>query len=193
MSAVGGLAGTPLHACADNPAFRVAFGGLPIFTGVMGRTELSKKLRFQGWVACVAGALSGALGRLVGNQDGIRSAAMLGFDVPMHAFVEMATAVGPIVDGAWLPVYAATQREAIAGLWPFLLAATAGAIVGTVVGEQLLKRIPQMVYHRLGAALVLALSVFMPLRIGHQAWPGRKFAMTSCEKCFQPTPPPPSP
>src|SRR5215471_2644052 len=105
MSATGGLASALLHACADNPAFTVAFGGLPIFTGVMGRTGLSEKLRFRGWVAWVAGALSGALGRLVGNQGGIRSAAMLGFDVPKESFVATATAIGLCVDVARVPVY----------------------------------------------------------------------------------------
>jgi uncharacterized protein len=103
---------------------------------------------------------------LVGNQGGIRSAAMLGFDVPKHAFVATATAVGLIVDGARLTVYLITQGEEIAGLWPFLLAATAGAIVGTVLGQRLLKRIPEPVYRRLVAGLVLALGVFMLFRIG---------------------------
>jgi hypothetical protein len=50
------------------------------------------------------GAVSGVLGSLVGNQGGIRSLAMLGFDVPRRAFVATATAVGLIVDGARLPV-----------------------------------------------------------------------------------------
>ena len=144
----------------------MVFGGLLIFTGVMGLTGLSERLRFRGWVAWVAGAVSGSLGGLVGNQGGIRSAAMLGFDVPRHAFVATATAVGLIVDGARLPVYLATQGQEIAGLWPFLLAATAGAVVGTVVGERLLRRIPEPVYRRLVAGLVLALGVFMLFRIG---------------------------
>jgi uncharacterized membrane protein YfcA len=116
-----------------------------------------------GWVA---GAVSGFLGGLVGNQGGIRSAAMLGFDVPRHAFVATATAVGVIVDAARVPVYLATQGQEIAGLWPFLLAATAGAVVGTLAGERLLRRIPEPVYRRLVAGLVLALGLFMLFRIG---------------------------
>jgi uncharacterized protein len=167
MSAAGGLAGALLHAYADNPALTIIFGGLLIFTGVMGLTGLSERLRFRGWVAWVAGAVSGLLGGLVGNQGGIRSAAMLGFDVPKHAFVATATAVGVIVDCARVPVYLVTQGQEVAALWPFLLTATAGAVLGTLVGERLLRRIPEPVYRRLVAALVLALGVFMLFRIGH--------------------------
>ena len=93
MSAAGGLTGALLHAYADSPALTIVFGVLLIFTGVMGLTGLYERLRFKGWVAWVAGAVSGMLGGMVGNQGGIRSAAMLGFDVPRHAFVATATAV----------------------------------------------------------------------------------------------------
>ena len=62
MSAAGGLAGALLHASADSPVLTLIFGGLLIFTGAMGLTGLSDRLRFRGWVACVAGAVSGLLG-----------------------------------------------------------------------------------------------------------------------------------
>jgi len=166
MSAAGGLTGALLQSYADSPALAAVFGGLLVFTGVTGLTGLSERLRFRGRVGWVAGAVSGFLGGLVGNQGGIRSAAMLGFDVPRHAFVATATAVGLIVDGARLPVYLATQGGEVAALWPFLVAATAGAVAGTVAGERLLRRIPEPVYRRLVAGLVLALGVFMLLRIG---------------------------
>ena len=65
-----------------------------------------------------------------------------------------------------MPVYLATQGEEIARLWPFLAAATAGAVVGTLAGERLLRRIPEPVYRRLVAGLVLALGVFMLVRLG---------------------------
>ena len=166
MSAAGGLAGALLHAYADNPALTIVFGCLLTFTGVMSLTGLSEELRFRGWVAWVAGGVSGALGGLVGNQGGIRSAAMLGFDVPKHAFVATATAVGVIVDGARVPVYLVIQGEEVAGLSPFLVTATVGTLIGTVAGEPVLRRLPEALYRRLVAGVVLALGVFMLFRVG---------------------------
>jgi uncharacterized protein len=166
MSAAGGLAGALLNAYANNPVLTIVFGGLLILTGVLGLSGLSDRLRFRGWVGWVAGAVSGVLGGLVGNQGGIRSAAMLGFDVPRQAFVATATAVGLIVDGARMPVYLVTQGAEIANLWPALLTATAGAVLGTVIGERILKRVPEPVYRWVVSALVLALGVFMLFRIG---------------------------
>lgn len=164
MSAAGGLVGALLHSYAESRALTIVFGTLLVFTGVMGLTGLTDRLRFRGWVAWVAGGISGVLGGLVGNQGGIRSAAMLGFDVPRHAFVATATAVGVIVDGARLPVYLATQWGEVIGLWPALLAATLGAILGTVLGERVLRRVPEPVYRRVVSGLVLALGLFMLLR-----------------------------
>lgn len=165
MSAGGGLTGALASIFAESPMLTLVFSGLLIFTGAMGLTGLSQRLQFRGWAAWVAGFVSGALGGLVGNQGGIRSAAMLGFGVQRHAFVATATAVGLIVDGARMPVYLATQASEMVKMWPILVSATVGAMIGTVAGERVLRRIPEPIYRRLVSALVLGLGLFMLLRI----------------------------
>ena len=45
------------------------------------------------------------LGGLVGNQGGLRSAALLGFRLDRDTFVATATAIGLFVDGARMPIY----------------------------------------------------------------------------------------
>jgi uncharacterized membrane protein YfcA len=165
MSAAGGLLGAILQIYANSPTLTAVFGALLIVTGVMGLTGLSERVQFRGWVGWIAGVVSGILGGLVGNQGGIRSAAMLGFDVPRQAFVATATAVGLIVDGARMPVYLMTQGDEIVGLWPVLVAATVGALIGTVCGARILKRIPEPIYRRLISMMVLALGVYMLLRV----------------------------
>ncbi len=168
MSAAGGLAGALLQSYAETPVLTVIFGLLLTSTGLMQLTGISQRLRFHGPMAWAAGGISGLLGGLVGNQGGIRSAAMLGFDVSPRAFVATATAVGLIVDAARMPVYLATQGAEIAKLWPEITAATAGAIVGTLAGGPLLKRIPEPWYRPMVGVLILALGISMLVRAAMQ-------------------------
>jgi hypothetical protein len=134
---------------------------LLILAGTAELTGWMQKVRWGRRAAWLAGALSGLFGGLVGNQGSIRSAAMLGFDVPKEAFVATATAIALCVDAARLPVYLATQWRDIAGLWPSLAAATLGVVVGTALGARALGRLPQRTFRRVVAVLLLALGVYM--------------------------------
>jgi len=163
-SAAGGLAGALLHAHASNPSLTLIFGIILVFVGGMGMTGLAENLRFSGWRAWLAGAVSGFLGGLVGNQGGLRSGAMLGFDVSKEAFIATATATGLLVDVARLPVYLVTQGSDILSIWPLVLIATLGTVVGTVAGATLLRRIPTPLYRRVVSVIILALGVFMLTR-----------------------------
>lgn len=166
-SAVGGLAGALAHTRVASDALTIVFGVLLVLAGGSQLTGWMERVRWGRASAWAAGALSGALGGLVGNQGGIRSAAMLGFDVPKEAFVATATAVGIFVDVARLPVYLATEWRAIAGAWPMVLTATVGAVVGTALGTRVLGHLPQSVFRRVIAVLLLALGFSM---IAAGAW-----------------------
>jgi uncharacterized membrane protein YfcA len=155
-SAAGGLAGALLQAWASNRWLTMVFGALLLFAAASEVTGLARSMRFHGSVAWFAGAVSGLLGGLVGNQGGIRSAALLGFDLPKETFVGTATAIGLVVDGARMPIYVATQHSELAALWPSIALATVGVIVGTVLGGRVLHRIPESWFRRV-LALILAL------------------------------------
>src|SRR5262249_30693805 len=114
-----------------------------------------------GWFA---GAASGLLGGLVGNQGGIRSAALLGYDLSPAPFVATATAIGLIVDFARMPVYLLNEGHRLAGIGPSIALAIAGTVAGTFLGERVLTRIPLPLFRKLVAVLVLALGVYMLLR-----------------------------
>ena len=161
MSAAGGLAGALLHRFAASPALTALFAGLLILAGVTGLTGWSDRIRLTGPAGWVAGALSGIFGGLVGNQGGIRSAAMLGFDVSKHEFVATATAVALMVDVARVPVYLATQGREIMPLWPLVAAATAGTLAGTWLGGPLLRRVPDRIFRRVVSVVILILGVAM--------------------------------
>jgi uncharacterized membrane protein YfcA len=161
MSAIGGLGGALLHAWVSSRALGIVFGVLLILASVAELTGWIGRVRWGRRAAWVAGAISGVLGGLVGNQGGIRSASMLGFNVPKESFVATATAIGLFVDCARLPVYLATQGREIAGLWRLLLVATFGVLIGTVLGTRVLRYLPQQWFRRVVAILLLLLGFYM--------------------------------
>ena len=165
-SAAGGLIGALLHSQASSRALALVFGLLLVLAGVSELTGWSQRVRWGRQAAWIAGALSGALGGLVGNQGGIRSAAMLGFDVPRHAFVATATAIALMVDAARMPVYLYTNARAVQDAAGWIGIATAGALVGTLLGERVLRRIPESVFRRTVSAIILLLGVAMLLHPG---------------------------
>jgi uncharacterized protein len=160
-SAAGGLTGALLHEWVSSPWLTVVFGALLLFVAMSEFSGLAQRMRFRGPVAWIAGAASGLLGGLVGNQGGIRSAALLGADLPRRTFVATATAVGLIVDGARMPVYLATTGRDVLGVWPTVAAATVGVIAGTLLGNRLLARIPETRFRPIVAIILGVLGAAM--------------------------------
>jgi uncharacterized membrane protein YfcA len=161
MSALGGLVGALAQVQATTPLLMIIFGVLLLFSASAELTGFGRRMRFEGPVAYVAGALSGLLGGLVGNQGGIRSAALLGVDLQKHAFVGTATAVGLMVDGARVPVYLWYLADPIRGIGAWVALATAGVVAGTVLGHRVLARIPERAFRRTVAVLLALLGAAM--------------------------------
>ena len=142
------------------------FGVLLLFAAVSEITGLARRMRFRGWVAWVAGALSGMLGGLVGNQGGIRSAALIGFDLRKELFVGTATAIALFVDGARVPIYLYTQHDEMQAHLTWIVLAMAGVVTGTIIGSRALGRIPEVWFRRVLALLLAVLGVAMLFRAG---------------------------
>ena len=160
-SAAGGLAGALLQDRAGDRRLTIIFGILLLFAAAAELTGLARRIRFSGAAAWMAGAVSGLLGGLVGNQGGIRSAALLGFNLPKETFVATATAIALFVDGARVPVYIATERFNILALWASIAAATGAVVLGTLLGSAALRRIPEAWFRRVLVLLLIALGVLM--------------------------------
>lgn len=92
-------------------------------------TGMAARMRFRGPWAWIAGAASGGFGGLVGNQGGIRSAALLGFDLPKESFVATATAIALIIDAVRMPVYFIAQWDQSLQAWMPTTLATAGVVM----------------------------------------------------------------
>ncbi len=161
LSAAGGIVGALLHSVASNPVLMYVFSFLLMFAGITGITGHSRKMQFGPKVARVAGFISGALGGLVGNQGGIRSAALVGFDLEQRAFVATATAVGLIVDAVRMPVYFATEAPGIFAIGRLVVVSTIAALAGTFFGIVMLRGIRHQFFYRIVGVLVLLLGFFM--------------------------------
>ena len=170
LSAVGSFAGAMVAVRRHdvmNPVLTIIFACLLIFAGASVLFHFTERVRFGRTAAAVVGAVSGFFGGLVGNQGGIRSAALLGFEITKESFIATAMAIAVVVDLARIPVYVATQGPAMSAAWIPMLCATIGVLIGTLWGGALLRRIPIRTFRAGVALLVLLLGVAMlitPLR-----------------------------
>jgi uncharacterized protein len=165
-SAAGGLAGALLHTDASSRALAMVFGSLLVFAGATQLLGYAQRWQLRGPAASVAGALSGLFGGLVGNQGGIRSAGLFGFDLSRERYVATATAIALFVDLARMPVYLAVERSPLAAISAWLGVATAGVVAGTLVGARLLARVPEERFRRVVATIILLLGIATLVR-GH--------------------------
>jgi hypothetical protein len=165
-SAAGGLVGALLHAWLSSPILGVILGLLLVVAGLLELTGIGRRLRFRGGWAVAAGLASGTFGGLVGNQGGIRSAALLRFDLAPRALVATATASAILVDAARLPIYLATSGGEMLERWPTILLLTIGVVAGTLIGAPLLRRLPDPVFRRGLAILLIGLGMALVGGIG---------------------------
>lgn len=161
-SAVGGLAGAALQSRLESPTLTIVLGVLLV---VAGSTELVGRplpLPQTGFWRLLGGVLSGLFGGLVGNQGGIRAAALLGFNLQPRQLVATATASALLVDAARVPIYLLSAGSVIADETRLWIVLSIGVTVGTFVGVPIVSRIPESVYRRLvgGLLLLLGLSLF---------------------------------
>jgi uncharacterized membrane protein YfcA len=162
-SAAGGLAGALLQGRLASTALTLVLAALLLLAGT---TELIRRplpLPAGATWRLLTGALSGAFGGLVGNQGGIRAAALLGFRLSPAQIVATATASALLVDFARVPVYLVTRGGAIAAHARLGLFLAAGVTLGTLLGVPLLARIPTPLYRRLLGALLLGLGLFLAI------------------------------
>lgn len=161
MSAAGGLAGSLMYIWIQSRFLALCLAALLLFAGISQFFGWIEKMRFGKKTAWLAGMVSGMFGGLVGNQGGIRSAALLGFNLNREAFVATATGIALLVDGARMPIYLIKQRNDIAQLWFVILLGIFGGLIGTLIGTKLLKKIPENIFKKSVAVIIFLLGLMM--------------------------------
>lgn len=158
-SALGGLAGAALQSRLGSPVLTIVLATLLVLAGT---TEVARRripLPPTPFWRLVGGMLSGLFGGLVGNQGGIRAAALLGFQLRPRQIVATATASALLVDAARVPIYFLSAGSVIAGAIRVWLPIVIGVTIGTFLGVPVLGRIPAATYRRLVGGLLFLLGV----------------------------------
>jgi uncharacterized membrane protein YfcA len=157
LSAVGGLAGALIYTMLDADLLRRVLGALLVLTAVAQFSGLADRWRPRGPMVWLLGLGSGFFGGIAGNQGGLRAAALTAFSLTPAAFVATSTATGLLVDAARTPVYVHTAGGAMLALWLPITIATAGVVVGTLLGERVLLGLSREGFRLLVAGAIGAL------------------------------------
>jgi uncharacterized membrane protein YfcA len=155
LSATGGLAGALIFARLAPVALARTLGALLLLTAAAGITGWSERWKPRGPFVWILGGLSGFFGGVVGNQGGLRAAALSAFGLEPAVFVGTSTLIGIMIDLVRAPIYLHRAAADLAGLWPLVGLAIAGVLAGTLFGERVLlglsrERFRQMVSLAIG-------------------------------------------
>jgi uncharacterized membrane protein YfcA len=166
-SAAGGLVGALFLTVFASRTMGIILGVLLILSGLGGLTGITARLRIPAGPWSVAtGMASGAFGGLVGNQGGIRAAALLHFGLSPAATVATATGIALAVDAARIPIYLATGSAVIAANWPYVVVGAVGVVAGTLLATPILRRLPPHQFRLFVFVVVAALGVLLVIAPG---------------------------
>lgn len=153
-SAVGSLVGALAQPAFGLRGLTMVLGALLILTAVLTVTGWLEAREFPRGASYAFGGMSGLFGGLVGNQGGVRSGALLAFDLSPRAFVATGTASAVLVDLARTPVYLWRAGGELGELVPLIAVMAIGVLIGTLLGERFLRRLPKQTFRKTVAVAV---------------------------------------
>lgn len=154
LSAAGALAGALIYTRLGPGTLTRVLGALLLLTAVAQLTGWTSRWQPRGVAVALFGLTSGFFGGVAGNQGGLRSAALTAFHLPPLGFVATATATALLVDTARTPIYLWYSGPVLVTLWQPILVATAGVLIGTILGERMLLGLsPRRFGQAIGAAI----------------------------------------
>ncbi|MFZ1703498.1 MAG: sulfite exporter TauE/SafE family protein [Saprospiraceae bacterium] len=110
------------------------------------------------------GFLSGFFGGLSGNQGALRTAFLIKAGLSKEAFIGTAVVVSTFVDFTRLSVYSTQFFDSnILENWPVVLSATTAGILGSFIGNKLLKKITLHFLQITVAVMLIVLSIALGL------------------------------
>lgn len=153
-SAVGSLVGALAQPAFGLRGLTTLLGALLVLTAVLTITGWLEARDLPRGVSYAFGGISGLFGGLVGNQGGVRSGALLAFDLSPREFVATGTAAAVLVDLARTPVYMWRAGGELSELVPTIAVMAIGVLIGTLLGERFLRRLPKEAFRKIVAGAV---------------------------------------
>ena len=132
----------PIH------VIRVVLGAFLIIYSVYSFLKPDFSVRKSGRNAVLGGGLSGFLAGLIGLGGAMRSAFLIGFDLPKEVYVGTSAMIAIVIDATRIPTYLATGSVGYSPhlyLIPFLVVS---AYLGVRTGKILLNRINQKTFRK---------------------------------------------
>ena len=160
-SAVGSLVGALLQPMFGLRGLTMMLGALLVLTAIVTITGWLEARVVPRGVAYGFGGVSGLFGGLVGNQGGVRSGALLAFDLSPRAFVATGTAAAVLVDLARTPVYLWRAGGELGELIPTIVVMAVGVLIGTLAGERFLRRLPKRTFRKVVAIAVGLVGIWL--------------------------------
>lgn len=164
LSAVGGLVGALAFANLAPDVLGVLLGALLVLTAAAGLTQWANRWTPHGVVVWILGALSGFFGGVVGNQGGLRAAALAQFRLKPAAFVATSTVIGVLIDLVRSPVYVLRSGDRLWTMWALVSIMTLGVVAGTLAGERILLGLSHERFRTIVSAAVGLLGVWFLVR-----------------------------
>lgn len=139
-------------------------GILLVIFALMDLSPFFDRIQFGKDKLMIGGLLSGFFGGLSGHQGALRSAFLIKAGLDKQAFIGTAVVIACLIDFSRLGVYATRlQNVTIGNHLPLIIAATSSAIVGAILGHQLLKKVSLQFIHRFVAVMLLITAIAMIL------------------------------
>jgi uncharacterized membrane protein YfcA len=163
-SAAGAVVGAMLQGALASRWLVVMLGVLLVASGVSSLRHRVSEWKPPQSAAILLGALAGFFGGIVGNQGGVRAAGLSAFSLSPRSFLATGTAVALLVDVARTPVYVLRSWPQLVEMAPVVALASAGCLVGTILGERILLGMSTDRYRRVLGAAVAAIGVWLCLQ-----------------------------
>jgi uncharacterized membrane protein YfcA len=126
---------------AEVTSLKILVGFLMLFFAIWEFIPHVEKLQFSPKYLPIGGILSGFFGGLSGHQGAFRSAFLIKSGLNKEGFIATSNAIALLIDMARLCVYATgLEFEFIGESYGIIIAATIAAFIGTITGNQLLKK-----------------------------------------------------